>query len=259
MSFDETRWVWMNGRIARWKDTTIHVSAHALHYGTGVFEGIRCYETAAGPAVFHMDAHLDRLYASAAAYAMEIPYTHEELGEAIRETVRRNDFNSCYIRPLCYQASGSLGIRAQCPIEVAILAWPWANQLGADGLKPSARVTVSPWMKFHPSMMPTTAKATGQYLNSILAVREATSRGFDEALLLDMNGHLAEGAVQNIFLVRDGGLLTNDEKSSILLGITRAAVIEIARDLGLEVKIGVLRLEDLLAADEAFLRERLLR
>lgn len=252
MSLDQMKWVWMNGGITRWGDAAVNVSAHALHYGTGVFEGLRCYETDDGPAVLHMDAHLDRLYASAALYGMKIPYTQEEIAEAICETVRRNDFKSCYVRPLCYHGGGSLGIRARCPVEVAILAWPWANQLGADGSSTGVRVTVSPWVKFHSSMMPTTAKATGQYLNSRLATNEAISRGYDEALLLNTDGNIAEGAVENIFLVSGGRVRTNDERSSILLGITRSVAIEIARDLGYEVEIGTLRLEDLHAADEAF-------
>ncbi len=252
MSFDQTKWVWKNGQIVAWEKAAIHPSAHALHYGTGVFEGIRCYETPEGAAVFRLPEHLDRLYASAQVYGIEVPHKREELAEAICETIRRNEFATCYIRPICFSDSRDLGIRASCPTSVVILAWPWASHFDAEKLRTGARVTVSRWVKFHSSMMPTTSKACGQYLNSLLAVKEAESRGFDEALLLDLHGNIAEGAVENIFLVTKGVLRTNDERSSILPGITRASVIEIARSLGLTVEIGVLSLADLLRADEAF-------
>ncbi len=253
MSFDESKWVWMDGRVIPWRDATTHVSAHALHYGSGVFEGIRCYETTSGPAVFRLDAHLDRLYASAEVYGIVIPYSREELVNGMSELVRLNNFRSCYIRPICYYGSGSLGVHpGNNPVEVVILAWPWAPYLGADGLKEGVRVTVSPWRKFQSRMMPTTAKACGQYLNSILAVRDAVSRGYAEALLLDVNGQIAEGSGENLFLVKDQRLLTNDEEHSILPGITREAVMRIARDLGYEVEIQALAIEDLFSADEAF-------
>src|SRR6266850_8248037 len=253
MTFTDSKWVWMDGRAIPWQNATTHVSAHALHYGSGVFEGMRCYETSEGPAVFRLDAHLDRLYASAEIYGLTIPFTREELTEGVNEIVQLNNFRSCYVRPICYVGSGSLGVHpGNNPIEVVILAWPWAPYLGAEGLKQGVRVTVSPWRKFQSRMMPTTAKACGQYLNSMLAVRDAISRGFAEALLLDADGHVAEGSGENLFIVRDGQLLTNDERHSILLGITRDAVMRIAPDLGYEVEVRTLDLEDLLDADEAF-------
>ena len=253
MTFDQSKWVWRNGTIIPWRDATTHVSSHALHYGSGVFEGMRCYETADGPAIFRLDEHLDRLYQSAAVHGMPIPYQREELSEAICELIERNGFKSCYVRPLCYYGSSSLSLHpAKCPVEVVILVWPWAPYLGAEGLEHGVRVTVSPWKKFHSDMMPTTAKACGQYINSILAVRDAVSRGFDEALLLDTQGNIAEGSGENLFVVRDGEVLTNDERDSILLGITRDAVIQIARDLGHKVNVGPISLDDLLQADEAF-------
>ena len=253
MTFDQSKWVWMNGKLIPWSDATTHVSAHALHYGSGVFEGMRCYETTKGPAVFRLDAHLDRLYASAEVYGLAIPYTQAELINAVCEVVRLNGFRSCYVRPLCYLGSRSLGVYPdKCPVEVVILAWPWAPYLGAEGLQQGVRVTVSPWRKFQSRMMPTTAKACGQYLNSMLAVRDAISRGFAEALLLDGDGNLAEGSGENLFLVRAGQLLTNDERHSILLGITRDAVLRIAQDLGYSVEIRALQLDDMLSADEAF-------
>ena len=248
MSFDDSKWVWMNGRAIPWQNATTHVSAHALHYGSGVFEGIRCYETTDGAAVFRLDAHLDRLYRSAEIYGITIPYTREELAGGVNEIVRLNNFRSCYVRPICYLGSGSLAVHpGNNPVEVVILAWPWAPYLGVEGLKHGVRVTVSPWRKFQSRMMPTTAKACGQYLNSMLAVRDAVSRGYAEALLLDAEGHLAEGSGENLFIVRDGQLLTNDERHSILPGITREAVIKIAIDLGYQVQTGVLDLEDLVS------------
>jgi branched-chain amino acid aminotransferase len=254
MSFDEAKWVWMNGRCVRWDEATVHVSSHGLHYGSGVFEGVRCYETEGGPALFRLDAHLERLSYSAAVYGMEIPYTLEELDEAVCEVVARNEFRSCYVRPICFYGSNSLGVNPRgCPVEVAVMAWPWGAYLGAGGQEAGVRVTVSPWLKFDSRMMPTTAKACGQYLNSMLAVRDAVSRGFAEALLLDVEGRLAEGSGENLFVVKDGRLRTNDERSSILLGITRDAVIQLARGLGYEVETGgAITPEDLRAADEVF-------
>lgn len=253
MSFDQTKWVWMNGRMVEWRDATLHVSSHALHYGTGVFEGMRCYETAGGPAVFRLKAHLDRFLDSAEMYGIGIPYTVEEMEEAICETIALNGFSSCYVRPICYYGSAGLGVHPRnCPVEVAILAWPWATYLGDEGLEKGVRVRVSSITKFHSRMMPTTAKACGTYVNSMLAVREAMAAGYDEALLLDEHGNVAEGSGENLFLVTDGNLLTNDERSSILMGITRDAVIKLASDLGYRVNIGMIRLGDLYQADEAF-------
>jgi branched-chain amino acid aminotransferase len=253
MDFERTQWVWMNGECVPWADATVHVSAHALHYGSGVFEGLRCYDTAEGPAVFRMEAHLDRLYASAALYRMAIPYSKEELAEAICRTIRRNQFVDCYVRPICYFGSSSLGVHPRhCPVEVVILTWPWGAYLGEEGLEKGVRITLSPWQKFHSQMMPTTAKACGQYLNSTLALRDAAERGFDEALLLDKDGNIAEGSGENIFLIHNGRLITNDERHSILMGITRDCIIQIARGLGLAVEIRPLSVDDLLQCDEAF-------
>jgi branched-chain amino acid aminotransferase len=253
MSFEKTKWVWQDGEFLQWNEALIHSSAFGLHYGAGVFEGIRCYNTADGPAIFRLKEHLDRLYASAEVYKLKFPYTRAELTEAICETIRRNQFNNCYIRPTAYFDSGSLGIRSVCPVGFNILTWEWPNDFGAEKLAKGMRVTVSPYRKFHSSMIPTTAKATGNYLNSILAVREAATRGFDEAILLDVNGNIAEGAVQNIFLIKDGKLLTNDAQSSILMGITRDSAMQIARDLGYAVEVRALQLDELHNADEAFL------
>jgi branched-chain amino acid aminotransferase len=253
MSFESSKWVWMNGASVRWDEATVHVSAHGLHYGSGVFEGVRCYETEEGPALFRLDAHLERLYYSAEVYGLEIPYTRGELEEAVCETVARNEFQSCYVRPICFYGSRSLGVNPRgCPVEVAVMAWPWGEYLGAGGLAGGVRVTVSPWLKFDSRMMPTTAKACGQYLNSLLAARDAASRGFAEALLLDVEGRIAEGSGENLFVVKGGRLVTNDERSPILLGITRDAVLQLARGLGYEVETRALTTDDLRAADEVF-------
>lgn len=254
MSFENIKWIWKNGEIVPWAEATVHVSAHGLHYGSGVFEGIRCYETEAGqPAVFRLNEHLERFQASAAVYDFKIPYSNEQLADAICELVHVNGFKSCYVRPICYLGSASLGLFPRnCPVEVAIIAWSWAAYLGAEGLENGIRTTVSPWRKFHSSMIPTTAKACGQYLNSILAVSDAFGRGFDEAILLDMDGRLAEGSGENLFVIKDGKVVTNKANDSILMGITRDAAIEIAKTLGFEVETKSLELDDLLNADEAF-------
>ena len=235
-----------------WDDATVHVSSHALHYGTGVFEGIRCYETDDGPAIFRADAHLDRFCASAAVYGLQIPFPPEDLMEAMCALIRINGFRSCYIRPICYYGSKSLGLMPDlCPVHVSVLVWPWNTMHGDEALTHGVHIGVSRWTKFHSTMMPTTAKACGQYINSILALREAVREGFDEALLLDLNGNLSEGAGENLFLVKDGTLLTNDARHSILMGVTREAVIAITRDLGIPVEVRDLRLEELSSADEA--------
>lgn len=253
MSFDQSEWVWSNGKLVAWRDASVHISTHTLHLGSGVFEAIRCYETDNGPSVFRLDAHLKRLSESASVYGMDVPHTREELTEAVDEIIRRNNLRTCYLRVLCYHGSGSLGVLPRnCPIELTILAWPLGTYLGSHVLEQGARVMISRWVKFHSRMMPTTAKACGQYLNSLLAMREAVEKGCDEAVLLNEEGTVAEGTGENIFIVRGGRVLTNDERSSILLGITRDSVIRIANDLGYPVDVGPIHVEDLLTADEAF-------
>lgn len=253
MTFERTHWVWMNGEVIPWSKATTHVSAHGLHYGTGVFEGIRCYSTNNGPALFRVEEHLARFFASAEIHGIEIPFSSDHLTEAITRVIRENGFNACYVRPIAYFGSGSLSLNPRdCAVEVVILAWPWADYLGAGGQNKGVSVTVSPWRKFESSMMPTTAKACGQYVNSVLAIREAVNRGFAEAILLDAGGQIAEGSGENLFIVRDKQLLTNDASHSILPGITRDSVLRIANDLGYSSKVIALSLRDLLTADEAF-------
>ena len=180
MSFGNVEWIWKNGSLVPWAEATFHVSAHGLHYGSGVFEGIRCYETENGPAVFRLAEHIDRFFSSAEVYAFKIPYTRGHLTSAVIELISAIELSSCYIRPICFMGSGTLGVHpGKCPVEVVIMAWPWGAYLGSEGLEKGIRVTLSPWRKFHSSMMPTTAKACGQSLTSSLAVQDAFARGFD--------------------------------------------------------------------------------
>jgi len=251
--FAQSKFVWKNGGIIPWEQATTHMSAHGLHYGTGVFEGVRCYNTVHGPAIFRLDAHLDRMFQSAKMYGLPIPYSQDELTQAALDLVQANGFQDCYLRPIAFYGSGSLGVHPKsCPVDVAILAWPWGAYLGADALEKGIQVTVSRWMKFSSLAMPATAKACGQYLNSMLAVQDAVRRGFDEALLVDEEGIIAEGSGENFFMVRDGCVLTNDERDHVLMGITRDSVITLARDLGYRVFVGQMHLEELEVADEAF-------
>ena len=253
MTFTNIQWTWMNGEFMPWAESTVPLSTHALHYGTGVFEGIRSYLVDGQPAIFRLDAHLERFYNSAAVYGMRIPFTQEQLTEAICGLLRRNRLTESYIRPIAYMGAETLGIRAQCATETAILAWPHMVHLSEQSRRRGARLTVSPYRKFDARMMPTTAKACGQYLNSRLATMEASRRGYDEALLLNIEGNVAEAAVTNVFVVNVRTLRTNDEKSSILMGITRDSILQLAVAEGFEVEVGTITVKDLLQADEAFL------
>lgn len=245
-------WVWLNGEMLPWQDASSNVCTHGLNYGTGVFEGIRAYHTVSGTALFRLDAHLDRFFASAATYGIPISYSKVCLAEATLQVARASFMNNNggYIRPLCWLGAGFSATHH--PAETAIIAWPWSMNLPEERSRAGLRVGICPWRKIHYSMLPSTAKGCGQYLSSLLAVRYAWMNGFDEALLLDTSGNLAEGPAENIFLVKDNKLLTNDEKSSILLGITRDSVIRIAQDAGIPVEIRALVPEDLFGADEAF-------
>ena len=253
MSFENIQWTWMNGDFVPWAESTVPLSTHALHYGTGVFEGIRSYAVDGEPAIFRLDAHLDRFYESAAVYGMRIPFSAEQLTKAICGLIQRNGLVEAYIRPIAYMGAETLGIRAQCSTDTAILAWPHMAHISEQSRRRGARLTVSPYRKFDASMMPTTAKACGQYLNSRLATTEASRRGFDEALLLDINGNVAEAAVANICLVHSHTLRTNDEKSSILMGITRDSILQLAMAEGFDVEVGTITVDDLQKADEVFL------
>jgi branched-chain amino acid aminotransferase len=250
MSFENIQWTWMNGDFVPWAESTVPLSTHALHYGTGVFEGIRSYSVDGEPAVFRLDAHLERFYQSAAVYGMRIPFTPEQLTEAICGLIRRNGLTESYIRPIAYMGAETLGIRAQCSTDTAILAWAHVSE---QSRRRGTRLTVSPYRKFDARVMPTTAKACGQYLNSRLATMEASKRGYDEALLLNIDGNVAEAAVANVFVVKGRTLHTNDEKSSILMGITRDSILQLAVAEGFEVEVGTITVDELRKADEVFL------
>lgn len=252
MAFTPTDTIWFNGKLVPWNDAKVHVLAHGLHYGTGVFEGMRCYPTAEGPAVFRLDAHLERFYASAELYDLAIPYTADQLADATLELVRENRLESAYVRPIAFFDAATLSVwTKECPVTVAIAAFP-TGAYHAGGPDHGVRVTISPIRKFDNSAMPAWAKACGQYINSARAVNEAQRRGFDEALLLNSRGELAEGSGENLFVVKGGVLITNDKDASILMGITRASILEIAPDLGIKTRVAPLAVEDVLGADELF-------
>ncbi len=228
--------IWMDGEFVDWEDAQIHVLTHGLHYGSGIFEGVRCYDTEEGPAIFRWEEHLDRFYESAKPYDMEIDYSREELTEATETLIREQDLESCYIRPIAFYGYDSLGVSpGDCPTRVAIACWPWGTYLGEDALENGVEVMVSSWRKHASSQIPTNAKTTGLYVNSMLAGEEARRNGFTEAIVLNKEGQVAEGPGENLFLVRDGELYTPGLAESILDGITRRSVIEVARDLGYTV------------------------
>jgi branched-chain amino acid aminotransferase len=244
----------MNGTFVPWEDAKVHVLSHGLHYGTGVFEGIRCYETQLGPAVFRHRDHLDRLARSAALYHMPIPYTLEELRSATHELIVRNGLRSCYIRPLVIRGYGQMGLfPLDAPVDVTIAAWEWGAYLGEEAKHSGCRVKVSSWRRIGPDSLIPHAKATGQYLNSVLAKIESHQAGYDEAILLDDHDHVCEGSGENVFVVRDGVIYTPPQTASILDGITRKSIMALARDLGYTVVERDLARAELYLADEVFI------
>ena len=250
----ETEKIWMNGELVDWNDARIHVGAHGLHYGSGVFEGIRAYETPKGPAVFRLTDHLQRFENSARLLHMELGYSIEELREACNALIAANGLPECYLRPVAFYGYGELGVSAVGnPVDVVIMSWPWGAYLGEEGLKNGISAKISSWQRIGPNVIPHAAKATGVYLNSMLAVTEANRAGYDEAILLTADGYLADGSGENVFLVKDGEVFTPDLSASILPGITRDTVIQIAQDLGYRVHEKPLIRSDLYLADEAFM------
>ena len=250
----ETEKIWFNGELVDWGDAKIHIGAHGLHYGSGVFEGIRCYETAHGPAVFRLTDHLKRLMNSAELLYMDLPYSLAELRTACHEVVAANGIAECYLRPLAFYGYGELGVHPGTnPIDVAIMSWPWGAYLGEEGLERGVRAKVSSWKRIGPNTIPHVAKATGIYLNSMLAVLEATRAGYEEAILLTDDGFVADGSGENIFLVKDEILTTPDLSASILPGITRQTIIEIAHALGYAVHERQVIRSDLYVANEVFM------
>jgi branched-chain amino acid aminotransferase len=245
--------VWMNGSLVEWADAKIHVGSHVVHYGSGVFEGARCYDTPKGSACFRLDAHIRRLYDSARIYRMGYDLPAAGFQDAVLETIRANGFKSCYIRPIIYRGYAALGVNPfPCPVDAAILLWEWGAYLGADALEQGVDVCVSSWWRSAPNTFPSLAKASANYANSQLIKMEAVTEGYVEGIALDSAGHLSEGSGENLFLVRDEVLYTPPLTSSILPGITRDSVIAIARDLGFTVREEMLPREMLYIADEAF-------
>jgi branched-chain amino acid aminotransferase len=245
--------IWLNGEFVPWDEAKVHVLTHGLHYGTGVFEGIRCYETKEGPAIFRHREHLDRLYRSAELYYMPIPYELEELRQVTHELIGRNGLQSCYIRPLAFRGYGQMGLNPlEAPVDVTIAVWPWGAYLGEEGKRLGVRAKVSSWRRISPDSMIPHAKASGQYLNSILAKIESLKGGYEEAILLDDEGNVCEGTGENLFVVREGVIYTPGQTASILDGITRASVITIAQNLGHQVEERHLTRSELYLADEVF-------
>jgi branched-chain amino acid aminotransferase len=249
----ETEKIWMNGELVPWGDAKVHVLSHVLHYGSGVFEGIRAYSTDRGPAVFRLMDHLRRLERSAGVYFMDLPYSTEELRQATHDLIGSNGLDSCYIRPLAFRGYGELGINPlTCPVDVIIAVWPWGAYLGEEALEVGVRVMTSSWRRIGQNTLPAAAKASGQYLNSQLAKMEAMHSGYDEAILLNEGGYLADGSGENVFVVRDGVLTTPPTTASCLPGITRDTVIRLAKRMEFEVReVDVVR-TDLYHADEVF-------
>jgi len=254
MPIDKTAKIWMDGKLVDWDDARIHVLTHTLHYGSGVFEGIRAYHTPEGPAVFRLTDHIRRLLQSAKMLMIESPFSVEQLVEATKETVRVNNIEACYIRPLIYLGYGEMGLNPlPCTVNVSIAVWPWGTYLGEEGIRHGVRMKVSSWRRMDPNVNPVAAKGTGIYINSSLAKVEALHAGYDEAILLNTHGFIAECTGENVFVVKEGALITPPLSSGALEGITRDSVMTIARDLGYEVREENLLRTDLYGAEEAFL------
>ena len=246
--------IWMDGELVAWQDAKVHILTHSLHYGSGVFEGIRAYATERGAAVFRLTDHIDRLFNSAKVYLVDIPFTREEMVEAVKETVRVNDLDACYIRPIVYLGYGEMGLNPMpCPVNVSIAVWPWGTYLGDEGLKRGVRTKISTWTRHDPNAMPVAAKGTGMYVNSSMAKVEALKGGYDEAILLSPQGYISECTGENLIIVKNGKLVKVPSAAGALEGITQASVITIAQDLGFEVVEANLLRTDLYLAEEAFL------
>jgi branched-chain amino acid aminotransferase len=254
MPIDKTEKIWMDGELVPWDEARVHVLSHGLHYGSGVFEGIRAYAATDGSAVFRLTDHIQRLLDSAKLMMMEIPYTRDELVDACKLTVRESGLESCYVRPIAFLGYGEIGLNPlACDVNVSISVWPWGAYLGEESLEAGVRVKVSSWRRMDPNVNPVAAKGTGIYINSSLAKVEAVKSGYDEAVLLNTQGNVAECTGENLFIVKDGVLVTPPLSSGALAGITRASIMTIARDLGYEVSETNLWRHDLYLADEAFL------
>jgi branched-chain amino acid aminotransferase len=254
MPITPTEKVWMNGRLVDWADANIHILTHTLHYGTGVFEGLRCYETEDGPAVFRLTDHMTRLHQSAKIMMMPLPYSVEELVQAAKDTVRATGLPSCYVRPIAYYGFGEMGVSTlNCTVDVAIACWPWGAYLGDEALLKGARMKISSWTRHDHNTMPPAAKTTGNYVNSSLAKVEAIKAGYDEAIMLNPQGFVSECTGENLFVARLGRLITPPLTAGALEGITQSSVMTIAGDLGFDVRVDHLARSDLYIAEEIFL------
>lgn len=253
MAFSGSGKIWMNGALVDWADAKIHIASHVVHYGSGVFEGARCYDTPRGSACFRLDAHMRRLYDSSKIYRMEPQVDQAAMTEAVLETIRANAFKACYIRPIIYRGYHALGVNPfPCPVDAAVLTWEWGAYLGQDALERGVDVRIASWARSAPNTFPTLAKTSANYANSQLIKMEAITEGYSEGIALDTFGYLSEGSGQNLFIVRDNMLYTPPLTASILPGITRASVLTLAHDLGFKVREEMLPRELLYIADEAF-------
>jgi branched-chain amino acid aminotransferase len=253
MSFPKSDKIWMNGTLVPWDDAKIHIGSHVIHYGSGVFEGVRCYATPDGPAVFRLDAHTQRLYDSAKIYRMDVPYTMDAFNNSVLETVTANKLDACYIRPVVYRGYGQLGVNPlPCPVDVVIMVWTWGKYLGTDALEKGVDVCVSSWNRLAPNTLPAMAKSAANYMNSQLIKMEAIAGGYSEGIGLDSQGQVSEGSGENLFLVKKGVLITPPLASAGLSGITRDSVLQLAKRLGIEVREDRIPREYLYLADELF-------
>ena len=253
MALQKTDFIWHNGKFVNWDDAKVHVLSHGLHYGSGVFEGIRCYDAPKGPAIFRLEEHIARLARSAKLYKIPFLYSERQLVEATKELVVKNKVKSCYIRPIIFYGYGVMGLQPQdCPVDAVIACWPWGTYLGAAGLEKGVKAKISSWKRISSNALPMQAKGTGQYLNSIVAKLEALGAGADEAILLNDGGFVAEGPGENIFAVKNGTLYTPPLSAGVLEGITRDSVTAIAKALGIPVREENMMRDFLYAADEAF-------
>jgi branched-chain amino acid aminotransferase len=254
MPLTKSEKIWMDGKLVPWDDAKIHILTHSLHYGLGVFEGIRAYATKQGPAIFRLSDHIARLFNSAKIFMLDVPFSYDELVEATKLTVRENGLDACYIRPLVYLGYGEMGLNPlPAPVNVSIAVWPWGTYLGDEGIERGVRMKISSWQRHDPNAIPPAAKGTGMYINSCLAKVEALKAGYDEAILLSPQGYVSECTGENIFLVKHGRLVTPPVQAGALQGITQNSVMAIAHDLGYEVAVDNILRSDLYTADEAFL------
>jgi branched-chain amino acid aminotransferase len=254
MAFDESGKIWFNGKIVDWKDANLHVLSHVVHYGSSVFEGIRCYKTENGPAIFRLQEHIQRLINSGKIYRMDIPYSIDEICKAVQDIVKINNLKQCYIRPVAFRGYGELGVYPMnCPVETVIAAWPWGKYLGEEAIEKGVEVGVSSWRRMAPDTMPNMAKAGSNYMNSQLAKMESITNGYDEGIMLDYQGMVSEGSGENIFVILDGVIYTPPISSSLLSGLTRDSVITLANEMNIEVREQQIPREMLYISDEVFL------